>query len=64
MDHMYGHFKTPIAFTYEFRDPVHGQILPPEFIIPNSEEVLASLIALVAKTREYGYLGGVAERTK
>jgi len=32
-----------------------GFVLPPEQIIPNAEEVLDSLVALIAKSRELGY---------
>lgn len=31
-----------------------GFFLPPEYIIPNAEEVLESLIGLVQKAREFG----------
>lgn len=61
VDHMYGGFNTPIAYTYEFRDPDHGFILPPEYIIPNCEEVVDSLIGLVSRSREHGYLGGTSK---
>ena len=57
VDHVYSVFKTPVVYTYEFRDPQHGHILPPEFIIPNCQEVMDSLIVLVAKTRQFGFLG-------
>lgn len=30
-------------------------VLPPEEIIPNSEEVFAALIAMIKKTKELGY---------
>lgn len=57
-DHAYGFFKTPLAFTYEVRagaDPPSRYILPPDQIRPNVEEMLASLIAFVAKAKELGY---------
>jgi Zinc carboxypeptidase len=60
VDHAYGHHKIPIAYTYEMRGSGtygnFGFFLPSEFIVPNGEEVLESLIALVAKAREFGYV--------
>lgn len=35
----------------------YGFFLPPELIIPNAEEVFASIVVLVQKAREFGYLG-------
>ena len=32
----------------------YGFNLPPQFILPNAEEVLESYIGLVVKAREYG----------
>lgn len=57
VDHAYGHYKTPIAYTYELRTGKGESrfILPATEIIPNSMEVLDSLIALVEKSRELGY---------
>lgn len=57
-DHAYGSFGTKLAFTFEFRageDPPSRYILPPEEILPNSEEVLVSLMALITKAKELGY---------
>lgn len=55
-DHAYGHYKTPLVFTYEMREgPENIFILPPEEIIPNSEEVLASLIAIIQTGKTRGY---------
>jgi hypothetical protein len=55
-DHAYGHFKTPIVFTYEMREgPESIFILPPEEIHPNSLEVFTSLIAIIEKSKELGY---------
>ena len=34
----------------------HGFFLPPEFIIPNGEEIVESIVGLVKKTQEFGYL--------
>lgn len=57
VDHAYGHYKTPIAYTYELRTGKGESrfILPAKEIIPNSIEVLDSLIALVEKSRELSY---------
>jgi hypothetical protein len=32
----------------------YGFVLPPEFILPNCEEVLESFIGIVQKAREFG----------
>lgn len=60
MDHAFGKYNIPIAYTYEMRGngPYgnFGFVLPPHLIIPNGEEMTLSLIALVEKSREYGYL--------
>ncbi|GAB0094437.1 zinc carboxypeptidase-like [Sergentomyia squamirostris] len=50
------------GFTYEFRymntltGEVYGGLVPPEEIQPNAEEVLDSLVELVRKAKEYGYM--------
>lgn len=55
-DHAYGYYQTPLVFTYEMREgPENIFILPPEEIIPNSEEVLASLIAIIQTGKSRGY---------
>lgn len=57
VDHAYGYYKTPIAYTYELRMGKGESrfILPAKEIIPNSMEVLDSLVALVEKSRELEY---------
>ncbi|KAH8362676.1 hypothetical protein KR200_004255 [Drosophila serrata] len=46
-----------IAYTIEFRDTGrYGFILPPAHIIPNAEEALFGLVALLDKCKELGYL--------
>ncbi|KAH8293119.1 hypothetical protein KR044_005420 [Drosophila immigrans] len=46
-----------IAYTVEFRDKgFFGFVLPPAFIIPNAEEALIGIIALLAKCKTLGYL--------
>lgn len=55
-DHAYGHFKTPLVFTYEMREgPENIFILPEDEIKPNSEEIFDSLVAMIktAKTLDY-----------
>lgn len=55
-DHAYGHYKTPLVFTYEMREgPENIFILPPDQIIENSEEVLASLVAIIQTGKSLGY---------
>lgn len=57
-DHAYGHFKTPLVFTYEMREgKTTGSIfiLPEEEIDPNSQEIFDSLIAMIEKAKELGY---------
>lgn len=60
VDHAYGAHGIPITFTYEMRGNGDygnfGFFLPPVFIIPNAEEVLASLVGMVQKSREHNYL--------
>ncbi|KAJ8681685.1 hypothetical protein QAD02_017477 [Eretmocerus hayati] len=49
-------FKLPLVYTYELRDTGrNGFILPASQIIPNAEEVLASLIAMFSEASKYGY---------
>lgn len=55
-DHAYGHFKTPLVFTYEMREgPESIFILPEIEIQPNSEEIFDSLIAIIQKSKELNY---------
>ncbi|KAL7015404.1 hypothetical protein ACKWTF_016436 [Chironomus riparius] len=56
-DHMYGHFKTPISYTYEFRVAKNGLrfVLPADEIIPNSEEMFDGILAMIVKSKELGY---------
>jgi len=56
-DHAYGHFNTPLVFTYEMREG-RGEsifILPPEEIHPNSHEIFVSVLAVIEKGRELNY---------
>jgi Zinc carboxypeptidase len=58
MDNAYGRHNIPISYTIEMRgNGEYGNFeffLPPEFIIPNSEEILNAFIGLVQKAREFG----------
>ncbi|XP_034471538.1 zinc carboxypeptidase-like [Drosophila innubila] len=46
-----------ISFTVEFRDEGRfGFLLPPAFIIPNAEEALSGIIALLDECKKLGYL--------
>jgi len=58
LDHAYGALGTQLSFSYEFRAGKSTgsiYILPPDEIIPNSEEVFYSLMALIRKSVEIGY---------
>jgi hypothetical protein len=56
VDWAYGAAKTPIGYTYEFRDNgPFGFVLPPDQIIDNALETMDSLVALINKTKELGY---------
>ena len=56
VDFMYGNFGTKLAYTYEFRNRQYSFLLPPEFIIPNAEEILDSIVGMVARARVHGFL--------
>lgn len=57
VDWIKGVHDTPLVYLYEFRDlGRNGFVLPAEQIIPNAEEVLDSIVVLVQKSREIGYL--------
>lgn len=60
VDHAYGQNGIPVAYTFEMRgDGDYGNFgffLPPEFIVPNAEEVLEGLKGLVQEARKFGYL--------
>ncbi|XP_045453066.1 zinc carboxypeptidase-like [Melitaea cinxia] len=49
--------RVPLVYVYEFRDDgTHGFLLPPDQIIPNSEEVMDSLLELIHQAKRFGYL--------
>ncbi|CAB3249417.1 unnamed protein product [Arctia plantaginis] len=53
----------PISLLFELRDTRdHGFLLPPEQIIPNSEEIVAGLVEMEKVTRELGYYQNSGQR--
>ncbi|XP_055294989.1 zinc carboxypeptidase-like [Sitodiplosis mosellana] len=57
VDWAYRVAKVPITYTFEFRDKgQNGFILPADQIIPNSEEILDGLVAMVKEAKELNYL--------
>lgn len=49
--------RVPLVYVYEFRDDgTHGFLLPPDQILPNSEEVMDSLLELIHQAKRFGYL--------
>lgn len=46
----------PISLLFELRDTIeYGFLLPPEQIIPNSQEIVAGLVEMERVTRGMGY---------
>jgi len=59
MDWAYGVAQAPLAFTFELRDVLNGAygfLLPADQIIPNCEEFMDGLQALIAEADVLGYL--------
>uniref|UniRef100_A0A1B0ABH3 Peptidase M14 domain-containing protein n=1 Tax=Glossina pallidipes TaxID=7398 RepID=A0A1B0ABH3_GLOPL len=58
VDWVYSNFDTVnVAYTIEFRDQGRfGFVLPPAQIIPNCEELMAGMLALVRKSHELDYV--------
>ncbi|EDW75612.1 uncharacterized protein Dwil_GK23955 [Drosophila willistoni] len=59
VDWVFNELNKEVAFTLEFRDKTggsYGFILPPVQIIPNCEELMAGMLALIGKTKDLGYL--------
>uniref|UniRef100_A0AAG5DFH6 Peptidase M14 domain-containing protein n=1 Tax=Anopheles atroparvus TaxID=41427 RepID=A0AAG5DFH6_ANOAO len=55
-DWAHGYHNTPLSMCFEFRDNgPYGFVLPADQIIPNSEETLDALIAMLAKAKTMGY---------
>ncbi|EDW52014.1 zinc carboxypeptidase [Drosophila sechellia] len=58
IDWAYNEQGVEISYTIEFRDTGrYGFILPPVHIIPNAEEALIGIAALLEKCKDLGYLG-------
>ena len=54
---MFNNLDIKIGYTIEYRDKGrYGFVLPPVQILPNCEELMAGMIALVGKSKELGYL--------
>ena len=54
---MFNELDIKIGYTIEYRDKGrYGFVLPPVQILPNCEELMAGMIALVDKSKELGYL--------
>ncbi|KAH8271012.1 hypothetical protein KR018_000178 [Drosophila ironensis] len=57
VDWVFNDLGKKIAYTIEYRDTGrYGFILPPVQIIPNCEELLVGMLALIEKSKELGYL--------
>ncbi|XP_053673863.1 zinc carboxypeptidase A 1-like [Anopheles nili] len=55
-DWAHGYHKTPLSMCFEFRDNgPYGFVLPADQIVPNAEETLDALIAMLAKAKTMGY---------
>lgn len=59
-DQAYGVHGIKLAYTIEMRGEGaygdYGFFLPPQFIIPNAEEILQGLVSLVQRAQDIGYL--------
>ncbi|XP_026844068.1 zinc carboxypeptidase [Drosophila persimilis] len=57
VDWVFNELDKKVAFTIEYRDlGRYGFILPPVQIIPNCEELMAGMLALIDKSKELGYI--------
>ncbi|XP_034669016.1 zinc carboxypeptidase [Drosophila subobscura] len=57
VDWVFNELNKKVAFTIEYRDQGrYGFILPPVQILPNCQELMAGMLALIDKTQELGYL--------
>jgi len=68
VDWVFNELGVNIGYTIEYRDKGrYGFILPPVQIIPNCEELMVGMLALVEKTKELGYpekVGGGSGKSK
>jgi hypothetical protein len=52
---------TPLVYCYELRDRgTYGHLLPPEQILPTSEETMDSLVELIHQGKRFGYFKNTA----
>lgn len=57
VDYAYNELGIKMGFTFEFRDQgKYGFVLPSIYILPNCQETVAAMIALVRKSKNLGYL--------
>lgn len=56
VDWAFNEFNIPLAYTFEFIGLGYGFVLPPEHILRNCYETRDAIIAMVAKSRELGYM--------
>ncbi|KAL5279425.1 hypothetical protein ACFFRR_003814 [Megaselia abdita] len=57
LDYAYNELDIKMGFTFEFRDKGrYGFVLPSINILPNCQETIAAMIALVKRSKELGYL--------
>ncbi|CAB3248808.1 unnamed protein product [Arctia plantaginis] len=51
------YLRVPLVYCYELRDRgVYGHLLPPEQILPTSEEVMDSLVEMIFQAKRFGYM--------
>ncbi|CAH2044950.1 unnamed protein product, partial [Iphiclides podalirius] len=56
------HLNVPLVYCYELRDNgTHGFLLPAEQILPNSQEVMDSVIDLIHQAKRFGYMSGAPD---
>lgn len=57
VDYAYNEIGIKMGFTFEFRDQGrYGFVLPSINILPNCQETVAAMIALVRESKKLGYL--------
>lgn len=56
VDWAFNEFSIPLGYTFEFIGLGYGFVLPPEHILRNCHETKDAIVAMVAKSRELGYM--------
>lgn len=56
VDWAFNEYNIPLAYTFEFIGLGYGFVLPPEHILRNCYETRDAIVAMVAKSRELGYM--------